>query len=237
MTYVRVTRDARGYETTLLLHASRPGDRPRVLYWYRSAPGVRVGRRALDEDAIRTIEEQHPTIDFDWPTLLEESEAIEPEAERRPERPRRKPRPQDATELVPALAPDASTAGRPAAANAPTPSNPPSAPGAPSAPSAPGASGSARAPQNRELRRDLADGGPRNPLLDQLVGREIAARLRGRYADVAVRLAELPDDSARQAWQQRADALNPDRWTTPEQILHGIQHADRLFDELKRELP
>ena len=42
-----------------------------MLYWYRSAPGVRVGRPALDEDAIRTIEEQHPEIEFDWPHILE----------------------------------------------------------------------------------------------------------------------------------------------------------------------
>jgi hypothetical protein len=76
----------------------------------------------------------------------------------------------------------------------------------------------------------------RNPLLDQLVGREIAARLRGRYAEVATRLRELPESASRDAWQQRADALDPDRWQTPEAILNGIQHADRLFDELKREL-
>jgi hypothetical protein len=220
---MRVTRDQRGYETTYLLHTPRPGERPRILYWYRTAPGVRVGRRPLDEDAIRIIEEQHPDIEFDWPSLFEEAESMEPEVDRRPERPRRK-KPssaQDAAATKPApgaptFAPDAATAA-------------PSAPDAPSAPGAPGAPGAPSAPRGPSA--------PRSALLDQLVGREIAARLRARYAEVTTRLAELPADAQRAEWQARADALDPDRWASPEDILQGIQHADRLFDELKTELP
>lgn len=218
MTYVRVARDQRGYETTLLLHAARPGDRPRVLYWYRSAPGVRVGRSPLDEEAIRTIEEQYPDIEFDWPQLFEEASNMPPEAERRLERPRRKaPPPRDV---------------------APQEAAPPEA-----------------LPFDEELSESepvvvleqvLLEGEaitaerPRavgNPLLDRLVGREIATRLRARYAEVTARIGALGEGSARSAWQARADALNPDRWPSPEAILEGIQHADRLFDELKRELP
>jgi hypothetical protein len=60
--------------------------------------------------------------------------------------------------------------------------------------------------------------------------------LRARYAEIVSRLGELPEDSARRAWQERADALDPDRWNTPEAILNGIQNADRLFDQLKSEL-
>ena len=63
------------------MHADRPGDRPRLLYWYRTAPGVMLGRAALDEDAIRTIEEQHPDIDFDWPAIIALSEVMTPEDE------------------------------------------------------------------------------------------------------------------------------------------------------------
>ena len=68
--FLRLTRDRRGFENTFLMHADRPGDRPRLLYWYRTAPGIVLGRSPLDEDAIRTIEEQHPDIDFDWPAIL-----------------------------------------------------------------------------------------------------------------------------------------------------------------------
>jgi hypothetical protein len=206
---MRVTRDQRGYETTYLLHAKRPGDRPRVLYWYRTAPGVRVGRRALDEDAIRGIEEQHPDVEFDWPQLLEEAESIPPDVERRPERPRRKPpRP---SEPEPVVSPETTGETPPAALVPPPPHG------------------------ERPVAADTVVR-ERNPLLDQLVGREIAARLRRRYAEVALQLTALPVDESRAAWQQRADALDPDRWSTAEAILEGVQHADRLFDELKREL-
>jgi hypothetical protein len=49
-----------------------------VLYWFRTPPGVRVGRAPLDEDAIRLIEEHHPGIRFDWPQILRGEEEIEP---------------------------------------------------------------------------------------------------------------------------------------------------------------
>ncbi len=218
MTYVRVARDQRGYETTLLLHAVVPGDRPRVLYWYRSAPGVRVGRAPLDEEAIRTIEEQYPDIEFDWPQLFEEASNMPPEAERRPERPRRKaPRPRDV----------------PPEEAAPTEPLPLDGEASESEPvvvlEQVLLEGDAIAAE-----RPLAVG---NPLLDRLVGREIATRLRARYDEMSGRIASLDQSSARAAWQARADALNPDRWSSPEAILERIQHADRLFDELKRELP
>jgi hypothetical protein len=203
MTFMRVTRDQRGYETTLLLHTRTPGDQPRVLYWYRTAPGVRVGRGALDEDAIRAIEEQHPDVEFDWPQLMEEAASVPPEVERRPERPRRK------TARAADSEPEASRQPAPAAA----------------------------APAPAEVRPAMVEPSrERNVLLDQLVGREIAARLRARYAEIAARLAEDPAGNARDAFQRRADALDPDRWASAEAILDGVQHADRLFDELKKEI-
>ena len=79
--FLRLTRDRRGFENTFLMHADRPGDRPRLLYWYRTAPGIALGRLPLDEDAIRTIEDQHPDIDFDWPAILALAEVMTPEDE------------------------------------------------------------------------------------------------------------------------------------------------------------
>ena len=70
MPFLRLTRDRRGFEHTFLLHSDAPGQTPKVLYWYRTAPGVLIGRPALDEEAIRSIEEQHPHIEFDWPAIL-----------------------------------------------------------------------------------------------------------------------------------------------------------------------
>ena len=205
---MRVTRDQRGYETTVLLHTPRLGDRPRVLYWYRTAPGVRVGRPALDEEAIRTIEEQHPDIEFDWPQLLEEAASAAPEVERRPER-RRKPSKLREEELPaePVVVPHADE---------------------------PGATDAKEAKAAEVVKAEAP--AVRNTLLDQLVGREIATRLRARYADIAARIAQVTDETARAAWQARVDALDPDRWITPDAILHGVENADRLFDELRREL-
>jgi hypothetical protein len=54
------------------VHAERRRgrQRSRILYWFRTPPGVRVGRSALDEDAILLFEENNPCLDFDWVRLL-----------------------------------------------------------------------------------------------------------------------------------------------------------------------
>jgi hypothetical protein len=72
--FLRFARDKRGYETTALVHAFRGRHgrtRQKLLYWFRTPPSVKVGRPALDEEAIRWIEEHNPDIDFDWPKILE----------------------------------------------------------------------------------------------------------------------------------------------------------------------
>ena len=212
MPFLRLTRDSRGYEYTFLLHVAHAGEQPRVLYWYRSAPGIQVGRPALDEDAIRTIEERHPEIEFDWPHILEVGATLAPEVERRPERPRRRVRTPE--EIAPVTTP-ARDSSEPESllAEAIAPVEPPQAPAV-----------------------EPAVARPRSTLLDELVGREIAARLRSRFAEIAARVAEVPEPAARATWAARADALDPDSWVTPDAILHGVEHADRLFDELRREL-
>lgn len=210
MPFLRLTRDQRGYEYTFLLHAPQPGDRPRVLYWYRSAPGVRVGRTALDEDAIRTIEERHPDIEFDWPQILEEGNAMPPEVEPPVERPRRKPqRQREAVTDEPA---------------APSPFGPPAQVGV-------------TAPAPRVADQTAARASPTSrDLLEELVGREISTRLRRRYQELVARMQAMTDETLRARWQARADALDPDTWRSPEQILHGVERADTAFDELKREM-
>ena len=208
MPFLRVTRDQRGYETTFLLHAAHAGGRPRVLYWYRTAPGIRVGRSPLDEDAIRAIEDRYPDLDFDWPSLIEQSTMLPPEVERRPERPRRKPsRPASVESSQPAAEPEDEGTPEPIAEPLDDVERPAAAPPPP----------------------------PRRTLLDELVGREIAARLRSRYAELRS-LIDQADVDRREEWQRRAAALDPDSWQSPEEILHGVEHAETQFDELRREL-
>jgi len=60
--------------------------RSRILYWFRTPPGVRVGRSALDEEAIRLIEENNPDVEFDWTRILKGQEG-ERRVKERPARP------------------------------------------------------------------------------------------------------------------------------------------------------
>jgi hypothetical protein len=53
----------------------RGKSRARILYWFRTPPGIRIGRSALDEAAIRLIEEHNPDVEFDWTRILKGQDA------------------------------------------------------------------------------------------------------------------------------------------------------------------
>jgi hypothetical protein len=72
--FLKFSRDKRGIEHFSLVHTStnrRGKVRPRVLYWYRSPPDVKVGREPFDPAMRRALEAQHPDIAFDWRTIVE----------------------------------------------------------------------------------------------------------------------------------------------------------------------
>jgi hypothetical protein len=56
------------------------------LYWFRTPPYVKVGRAAIDPDAMARLEHLYPDIRFDWDRLLREP----PETLREEEAARRK---------------------------------------------------------------------------------------------------------------------------------------------------
>ena len=221
------------------MHADRPGDRPRVLYWYRTAPGILLGRPALDEDAIRTIEEQHPDIEFDWPAILALSEVMIHEEEAPPQR--QQPQPREGRrrrgersgerrrdERRPGMH---EPAGPAASANGDDDAEPGGEPFEPGE------------ELGTKLLEPVQPVEPLEPvhhvagLLEELAGREIATRLRGRYAEIMARIHDQGADAAlRDMWVHRAEALNPDLWLTPQAILEGVRHADPLFEQLRREL-
>lgn len=73
MPFLRFSRDKRGYEHVYLVHAvNRRGkpSRPRVLYWYRTPPGIKVGRLPFDDEIRRMLEAQYPGIRFDWKAIV-----------------------------------------------------------------------------------------------------------------------------------------------------------------------
>lgn len=69
MPFVRFSRDRRGYEHLYLVDSKEPG-RSRVIYWFRTPPGVRVGRSPFDAATQRSLEQQYPDVKFDWPQIV-----------------------------------------------------------------------------------------------------------------------------------------------------------------------
>lgn len=225
MPFLKLTRDRRGFENTFLMHANRPGDRPRLLYWYRTAPGIGLGRSPLDEDAIRTIEEQHPDIDFDWPAILALAEVMTPEEEApaRPpqQQPRQGRRPRNRDQR-PQPSRGAEADGRDVMTADPAAAEPIEDP----------IDESGAEP---EVAIELPQ--PSNRLVEELAGREIGVRLRARYAEILARIQDLDvDGGVKDAWFRRAEAIDPELWMTPEQVLEGVRHADAQYDKLRAEL-
>jgi len=74
MAFFRFSRDKRGYEHFYLVEPTtnrRGKSRPRVLYWFRSPPNVKIGREPFDDDVRRALEAQNPNVTFDWRKILE----------------------------------------------------------------------------------------------------------------------------------------------------------------------
>lgn len=70
MAAVRFSRDKRGYEHVYLIDTSGERGRSRVLYWFRTPPGIRVGRSPFDVETQRALEVQYPGVRFDWPQIV-----------------------------------------------------------------------------------------------------------------------------------------------------------------------
>jgi hypothetical protein len=109
MAFLRFSRDTRGYEHFYLVHptTNRRGKvRPRLLYWFRTPPNVKVGRLPFDDAVRRALEAQNPDIQFDWPTILDTPipPPVEPERwreRRRFERAARQAAAEEAAEVGP----------------------------------------------------------------------------------------------------------------------------------------
>lgn len=220
MPFLRLTRDRRGFEHTFLLHADVPGETPRVLYWYRTAPSVLIGRPALDEEAIRSIEEQHPHIEFDWPAILALREAMPPEEEPEPDR---GPRPRRSGRREPPPPRSQRAAMTPVAAEDPL--------------AAIDAVSIEASPVPGEVMAEPPAVPTTHGLLEELVGRDIATRLRGRYSELLARIHERGFDEATLAgWLARAEPLDPDAWLTADAVLDGVRQADARFETLRTAL-
>jgi hypothetical protein len=182
---------------------------------------VKVGRAALDEDAIRLIEEHNADIDFDWTRILKGQGDPAPEKDRRqpPGRDRREGRGQPPS-------PHREKRGQP-----PFPAGQrwqsPVSTGDASVSEATGED-AAEAP----LPEPVPDG-PVTPAQERL-GSEGLSRLRGRYAEMLARISERVQDVERQAeLKTLAERLNPDAWVTADDVTAGLDGYETTFESLR----
>ena len=209
------------------MHADRGrGGRPRtrILYWFRTPPGVRVGRAAIDEDAIRQIEANHPEIDFDWTQILKGRETSSDPGERRRgrERPAR-PAPQPRTKSTRTDQPEAIDLDADSATDAED-STPGTIAGAPIT----------------EPEEDDPEGPPVEPATpaEARLGAPGLARLRARHAELLTRITERVPDEARQTeLKTLAERLNPDAWITDADVTAGLDAYEQTYETVRSSLP
>jgi hypothetical protein len=259
---LKFTRDHRGYESTFLVDTVRRRGREqsRVLYWFRTPPQVKVGRAAIDEDAIRALEDAYPGVTFDWTRILE---ARPPEPEPVGDDPRRRQRPRTGKdrEARRDTRPERPAQSRPPAP-APAAAAPPEAP-LPEVPveAVPRAVEEspipAVPPEMQPPAPEPLDVTGEDPLLDaeadepppapfhasepsaseRILGSEGLLRLRARHAEVCARIAAQVSDPVRQdALRTLAEGLNPDAWVTEAEVRLGLEQFEQVLDQVRREV-
>jgi hypothetical protein len=174
-----------------------------------------VGRAALDEDAIRLIEEYNPEVEFDWTRILKGQGA-----ETRPPEPRERDR------RVDRAARRRYDRGAQASTPSPALSQPP-----------------AVDDLEPELMVELEDAVPVDePALepqaprpaDTRLGSEGLSRLRARYAEVLARISErVPDPARQEELKAQAERLNPDTWVTDAEVSAGLEAYESIFEGLR----
>lgn len=66
------------------------------------------------------------------------------------------------------------------------------------------------------------------------IGHEGVARLRARYADVIGALERRAADPAlREQLKREADRLNPDAWSTPEEVRQGLEEYETVLGTVR----
>ena len=205
-----------------------------MLYWFRTPPGVKVGRAALDEDAIRLIEQLNPGIEFDWTRILKGQGA--PPTESRPpvdgetaaarstaglnHRTRRRRRDRLSRPSRPQRRPEVGPRSRRRDGTTPAQAEP------------------TRRSELGERAVDGRRGQDRRPTCPTpahaRIGAEGVQRLRARYAEILVRISERTADPARrEELKAQADRLNPDAWVTDDEVVQGLEQYESVFASLR----
>jgi hypothetical protein len=217
---------------------------------------VKVGRAALDEDAIRRIEESNPSVEFDWTQILKGGQSPPPAEVRgqgRPARvrlerpggppqgrPRSMPAPVQPVQDEPAI--PAAELPESGASRALEPSEPPDervteeieplsitiATDEPLLvdPEAP--------PEGIEIVDEPLDPSETISAAHTRLGAEGVQRLRARHAEVLARISErIQDAERREELKAQAERLNPDTWVTADEVSAGIDQYEAVFEALR----
>ena len=215
-----------------------------MLYFFRTPPGVKVGRAALDEDAIRLIEAHNPDIEFDWTRILK--------GQGQPAEERRQPPPGRERRQPPPPAPDTARGERVERREVerrdPVPEPSADVDAAPEADAVPvvlpelnglvPGDVEGLVPSEVEgLAPSEVEGseveGPVTAAQEKL-GSEGLSRLRGRYAEMLARITERITDPLRQdELKTLAERLNPDAWVTAEDVVAGLDSYEATFESLR----
>jgi hypothetical protein len=227
---LRFSRDKRGYENTFVVHTGRRRgkSRSRILYWFRTPPGVRIGRAALDEDAIRLIEQHNPDVEFDWTRILKGQGAPVSEAKSPPPRDAhaRPPRPP-----VPPMPESNRNVDSPPRASAqPIVAEP----ARESSESDPGAEVQIPIQALDVLEIPVVPIDETPTAAGARLGSEGLLRLRARYAEVLARISERITEPVRQEQlKTEAERLNPDTWVTDAEVTAGLEQYEQVFESLR----
>ncbi len=204
---------------------------------------MRIGRSALDEDAIRLIEEHNPDVDFDWTRILKSQDGpaeSKPSAQQdRRDRPRpQETQPRRQTEQIPAPAIEVGQEARQIIEFA-TPLEEPSIPQT-------GERAEAVEPAEVAVVEEFlveprVEPPPPRPqagdalsAVEARLGSEGLSRLRARYSEVLARISEAVTDPARQEeLKGTAERLNPDTWVTEAEVQAGLEDYESVFESLR----
>ena len=239
MPYLRFSRDSRGYENTYVLHTAKKDGKtqPRMLYWFRTPPNVKVGRVPLDEEAIRAIEERNPGVAFDWKRMLKLRASLQADQRFDDTSRGQKKRRHRASGKTPAepTSPETGPAGV-----EPTPEARPPIPVLADTPDDDEAPDPDVLEAEAHLEADDAEQVPDAPTehpVVTLLGEETLVRLRARYAEICARINEkVSDFTALSEMLARAEAIDPDRWNTTEAAVRGIEQFESEAEAIRADL-
>ncbi len=210
---------------------ARGKQRSRILYVFRTVPGLKLGREAFDPDTRRIIEHANPGVEFDWDALIKSIPPPEPEVDVRrfQRRPKRVVRPSEAPR-------------EPEAAEEPAPGpfrgrpRPAAAPAALAGPVLEAEGERPGADAGTQAEAEEVERGPRFPTeIEGATVRSRLAWLRVSHAETVARIEqEIRDEPRRSELLAAAARLNPAGWESPVAIEAGLADAAQALIELAR---